>query len=106
MSDIHSVLVPLLNVNDDSVVLVEWLVDHGQHVVLGEPICVVQTSKASAELETDDEGGSGVERQRERHFVAVMDRAASREAPDERCAWGQVTEIGGALEVAEGHRVR
>lgn len=56
MSDVHPILVPLLNVNDDTVVIAEWLVEHGQQVGPGEPICVVETSKAAAELEAEHEG--------------------------------------------------
>jgi 2-oxoglutarate dehydrogenase E2 component (dihydrolipoamide succinyltransferase) len=46
----NDVAVPRLNTNDDSYVLVEWLVTDGQPVRAGDPVAVVETSKAAEEL--------------------------------------------------------
>jgi 2-oxoglutarate dehydrogenase E2 component (dihydrolipoamide succinyltransferase) len=46
----NDVAVPRLNTNDDSYVLVEWLVTDGQTVAAGDPVAVVETSKAAEEL--------------------------------------------------------
>jgi 2-oxoglutarate dehydrogenase E2 component (dihydrolipoamide succinyltransferase) len=42
--------VPKLNSNDVSYTLVEWLVADGQRVTAGDPVVVVETSKAAEEL--------------------------------------------------------
>ncbi|MFG3417754.1 lipoyl domain-containing protein [Micromonospora sp. NPDC049460] len=42
--------VPKLNNNDDSYVLLEWLVPAGATVEIGQPIVAVETSKAIEEL--------------------------------------------------------
>lgn len=44
------VAIPKLNSNDDSYILIEWLVDEGQAVTEGEPIVVLETSKAAEEI--------------------------------------------------------
>jgi pyruvate/2-oxoglutarate/acetoin dehydrogenase E1 component/pyruvate/2-oxoglutarate dehydrogenase complex dihydrolipoamide acyltransferase (E2) component len=44
------VVVPRLNTNDDSALLVEWLVTDGATVRQGDPVANVETSKASTEL--------------------------------------------------------
>ena len=56
MNDIFSVLIPLLNANEDQVLLVEWLVKHGDLVSEGDPICEVETSKAATELLAEQSG--------------------------------------------------
>ncbi|GII33224.1 2-oxo acid dehydrogenase subunit E2 [Planotetraspora mira] len=53
MTDIR---VPKLNNNDSTYVLVEWLVDDGQQVKAGDPIVVLETSKATEELESEQDG--------------------------------------------------
>ncbi|GAA1272074.1 dihydrolipoamide acetyltransferase component of pyruvate dehydrogenase complex [Planotetraspora silvatica] len=53
MTDIR---VPKLNNNDSTYVLVEWLVDDGQQVKAGDPIVVLETSKATEELESEEDG--------------------------------------------------
>lgn len=45
-----AVAVPKLNNNDDSYVLLEWLVPAGATVEIGQPIAAVETSKAVEEL--------------------------------------------------------
>lgn len=48
--------VPKLNNNDTEYTLVEWLVDEGKPVGAGDPVAVVETSKAAEELESATEG--------------------------------------------------
>ncbi|MEV4693112.1 2-oxo acid dehydrogenase subunit E2 [Micromonospora echinospora] len=48
--------VPRLNPNDDSYVLLEWLVPAGATVEAGEPVAAVETSKAIEELPAPDSG--------------------------------------------------
>jgi pyruvate/2-oxoglutarate/acetoin dehydrogenase E1 component/pyruvate/2-oxoglutarate dehydrogenase complex dihydrolipoamide acyltransferase (E2) component len=51
-----AVVQPHLNANDESALLIEWLVDEGAPVAAGQPIAVVETSKAAAELEAPAAG--------------------------------------------------
>jgi 2-oxoglutarate dehydrogenase E2 component (dihydrolipoamide succinyltransferase) len=48
--------VPKLNNNDTEYQLVEWLVDDGATVVKGDPLVVVETSKAAEELVAECDG--------------------------------------------------
>lgn len=48
--------VPKLNNNDTEYTLVEWLVDDGKPIGAGDPVAVVETSKAAEELESATEG--------------------------------------------------
>ncbi len=56
MAQIHDILMPQLNVNDETAVLLEWLVEHGSEVSPGQAICEVETSKSTAELEAEHDG--------------------------------------------------
>jgi len=62
MADIR---VPKLNNNDTEYLVVEWLVGNGKPVVAGEPIAVLETSKATDELEAEESGYL--------HHVAALD---------------------------------
>ncbi|MEU4403873.1 2-oxo acid dehydrogenase subunit E2 [Streptosporangium sp. NPDC023963] len=53
MADIH---VPKLNNNDTEYLIVQWLVGNGKPVIAGEPIAVLETSKAADELESGETG--------------------------------------------------
>ncbi|WP_370963806.1 2-oxo acid dehydrogenase subunit E2 [Amycolatopsis sp. cg9] len=53
MNDIE---VPKLNTNDTAYVLVEWLAEDGQPLKEGDPVAVVETSKATEELYCDHDG--------------------------------------------------
>lgn len=53
---VHEIKVPQLGVNDDFVVIVEWLVKDGDKVVKGQPICLVETSKTTSELNAEESG--------------------------------------------------
>ena len=48
--------IPRLNANDDEYTLIEWLHDDGVFVAAGEPFAVVETSKATEELEMPEAG--------------------------------------------------
>jgi pyruvate dehydrogenase E2 component (dihydrolipoamide acetyltransferase) len=56
MSELVPVLLPQLNVNDESVLMVRWLVDRGARVSAGDDICIVETSKAATELAAERTG--------------------------------------------------
>lgn len=47
---------PLLNVNDDSAVLVKWLHADGTIVRKGEPVCVVETTKTAVDICAEADG--------------------------------------------------
>jgi pyruvate/2-oxoglutarate dehydrogenase complex dihydrolipoamide acyltransferase (E2) component len=47
---------PALGMNQESGKVVEWLVQEGQEVVKGQPIMVVETDKATVELEAPATG--------------------------------------------------
>jgi pyruvate/2-oxoglutarate dehydrogenase complex dihydrolipoamide acyltransferase (E2) component len=65
----NPLVVPQVNVNDDDVVVAEWTAAHGARVSAGEPVCMVQTSKAAVEI-TAEHGGVLV------HVAAAGDRVA------------------------------
>ena len=50
------VTIPQLNSNDDSAVLLEWLVADGATVTEGQPLAVLETSKSAADLEAPASG--------------------------------------------------
>lgn len=56
MSQIYEVVVPQVNVNDDTVLFGEWLVQRGAAVRPGLPLCSVETSKAVTEVEAEHAG--------------------------------------------------
>jgi pyruvate/2-oxoglutarate dehydrogenase complex dihydrolipoamide acyltransferase (E2) component len=56
MEPVTPLVVPQVNVNDDTVLLVRWSVAQHALVAAGDLVCEVETSKASAEV-TADRGG-------------------------------------------------
>jgi pyruvate/2-oxoglutarate dehydrogenase complex dihydrolipoamide acyltransferase (E2) component len=52
----HPVHIPHELVNDESVLLVDWLVDDGAKVSAGQPIAVIETSKTTTEVQSSHEG--------------------------------------------------
>ncbi len=48
--------VPRLNTNDDSAFLIEWVASAGQKVKQGDVLCVIETSKATVEIESPASG--------------------------------------------------
>jgi pyruvate dehydrogenase E2 component (dihydrolipoamide acetyltransferase) len=53
---VSPLVVPQVNVNDDTVLLVRWLVPQYQRVAAGEVVCEVETSKAAAEVVAHADG--------------------------------------------------
>ncbi|HEY1620459.1 MAG TPA: 2-oxo acid dehydrogenase subunit E2 [Streptosporangiaceae bacterium] len=49
-------VIPTLNSTDDSYVLIEWLVEDGATVAAGDPVALIETSKAVTELEAAQAG--------------------------------------------------
>jgi acetyltransferase EpsM len=56
MTDAYEVLIPLLNPNEPEVQIVERLVENGQKVVVGDVLCMVETTKSSHEITAEWEG--------------------------------------------------
>jgi pyruvate/2-oxoglutarate dehydrogenase complex dihydrolipoamide acyltransferase (E2) component len=50
------VIVPLFNVNDETVAVSHWMVEDGDHVEAGQVLASVETSKASVEIEAPASG--------------------------------------------------
>ncbi|NLX23260.1 MAG: hypothetical protein GXY55_16535 [Phycisphaerae bacterium] len=57
---VAAVVMPQVNVNDQEVTLLGWLVEDGGHVLKDQPLCEVETSKSVGELPAP---GSGIFRQ-------------------------------------------
>lgn len=53
---IHPVRIPHEQVNDQSVLLVEWMLPDGSEVKAGQPVAVIETSKSTAEIEAPEAG--------------------------------------------------
>lgn len=53
---VKELILPRLNANDTSVRLVAWLAGDGEKVSRGDPVCAVETTKASAEMEAEADG--------------------------------------------------
>src|ERR1700722_18388587 len=56
MSPVTPLLVPQVNVNDDTVLLVRWSVAQHASVSAGDIVCEVETSKATSEVTADSSG--------------------------------------------------
>lgn len=52
----HPVHIPHEQVNDESVMLVEWLAKDGSQVTAGQPIATIETSKATTQIEAPQAG--------------------------------------------------
>jgi 2-oxoglutarate dehydrogenase E2 component (dihydrolipoamide succinyltransferase) len=50
MAETTAVLVPRMNTNDDQAVLVKWLVSSGSHVQAEQPVVMLETTKATFEV--------------------------------------------------------
>ena len=48
----HPVKIPHEQVNDESVMLVEWLAGDGARVEVGQPVATIETSKSTAQIES------------------------------------------------------
>ncbi|MBF0523103.1 MAG: hypothetical protein HQL24_08625 [Candidatus Omnitrophica bacterium] len=52
----HDILVPRINSNDDSYILVEWEFSAGDFVKEGDVLCVIETSKSTFEIHAEESG--------------------------------------------------
>lgn len=52
----HQIIVPTLNTNDVSCILIDWLLDDGDAVLAGNAIATVETSKATTDIEAEQSG--------------------------------------------------
>lgn len=66
----NEVFIPAMGMAPDDVTLVSWLKQPGDPLTSGEPIALVETSKAELEIEADADGVLG------RHLFAERDRVA------------------------------
>lgn len=53
---IKAINVPFLGVNDDSGILIRWLVGAGDYVESGVPICILETTKTTIEIDSSGFG--------------------------------------------------
>jgi 2-oxoglutarate dehydrogenase E2 component (dihydrolipoamide succinyltransferase) len=53
---VHEILVPKLNSNDATYTLVEWLLQDGEEARAGQPVAVIETSKAAEDLVAPSSG--------------------------------------------------
>ena len=51
-----SVTIPLLNPNEPEAVLAALYLTNGQHILKGEPLCTLETTKTTFELTAEEEG--------------------------------------------------
>ena len=56
MASVTSLVVPQVNVNDETVRLARWSVPDGATVVAGDAVCDVETTKAASEITADVDG--------------------------------------------------
>src|SRR2546421_9741814 len=91
-----------IGVSEDTAVVVEWLVEAGEEVRRGTEIAVVETSKATVELEADGDGflypavPQGTEVPVQAPVALILDDRDDREA--ERL----IAELGAPAEPREG----
>ena len=52
----HEVVIPKLDVNTDYVVFNKWLVNEGAFVKPGNPLCIIESTKATTEILSENEG--------------------------------------------------
>jgi sugar O-acyltransferase (sialic acid O-acetyltransferase NeuD family) len=53
---VHVMRMPGVNANEDSAVLVRWMVDEGAQVKKGQFICEIETTKSTVEVEAEADG--------------------------------------------------
>ena len=59
MATVTPLVVPQVNVNDETVRLARWLVPDGATVAAGDAVCDVETTKAASEITADAAGVQG-----------------------------------------------
>jgi pyruvate/2-oxoglutarate dehydrogenase complex dihydrolipoamide acyltransferase (E2) component len=52
----HDVILPKTGLYEDDVVLIEWMVEEGSKVAVGDPIFVIASEKVEMEIESFVEG--------------------------------------------------
>ena len=52
----NEIIIPDFGTSVDQVVILKWLKNEGDHVAKGDPICELETDKATTELEAFTEG--------------------------------------------------
>jgi len=52
----YEVIMPQLGANDTVATVVEWKVQPGQHIVKGQTLAIVETSKATFDVECEENG--------------------------------------------------
>ena len=52
----HDVILPKTGLYEDDIVLIEWLVEEGSKVAVGDPIFVIASEKVEMEIESFVEG--------------------------------------------------
>lgn len=53
---IRPVIVPQMNVNDETVLLAKWYVKEGDFIKVSDPLCLAETSKAAVDINADSSG--------------------------------------------------
>src|SRR4030066_2196410 len=56
MAEPYPIIIPLLNPNEPGVLLASLHVTQGQHVLTGDKLCTLETTKSTAELAAESEG--------------------------------------------------
>lgn len=94
----HYLQAPLINVNEEEMILVEWVKSQGAFVREGETIAVLETTKATSDLEADQQG----------YFVPLVEAgqevsvgqaiAALTAQPDEEVHMPEIAEVAPAAE--------
>ena len=56
MSESLAIIIPLVNANEPGALLAELNVKTGQHVMAGEKLCTLETTKSTLELMAEGEG--------------------------------------------------
>lgn len=94
------VRMPLININDESAVLVRWLVADGVRVKKDEPICVVETSKSAVDVCAEVDGilrtvGTAGEAYGIGHSIGFLAVTIEEALPEPELPAGSVANAGG-----------
>jgi len=53
---LNRIIIPRLDVNSEFAIFIEWCVEDGQYIKKGDVVCVLETSKSTYEIETEQNG--------------------------------------------------
>jgi len=56
MNDYDTIITPLINTNEDEVVVTEWLVKPWEKVKTGDVVCIIESTKVTFDVETNKSG--------------------------------------------------